>query len=131
VFLLPVGVLIVRGIYEIASRTGREEPVKPMLVVVLTGFVLGPLAAATFKEPRAIQRALIIVPFGVLLATLGLEALWTSGNHFKRGVAILLLVATPLQFLLWSRGVRRRVELPGPSAFTVVMALHDTAPGTS
>lgn len=102
VFLFPVGVMIGIGVYEIlrGSRAGASDNVSR---VVLAGFVLAPLAAASFKEPRAIQLALVVLPFGALLATHGVAAAWSRGHYVSRALILLLLVAVPVQFMLCYR----------------------------
>lgn len=71
VFLLPMALLMLVGIYATLRR--RAEP---YCLIVLLGFVSAPLAAAIPTEENAIFRALGILPFGVLLATAGLQDLW-------------------------------------------------------
>jgi hypothetical protein len=45
---------------------------------VFLGFVTAPLAALIVAEENAIFRALALLPFGVLLAAMGVQALWTG-----------------------------------------------------
>jgi hypothetical protein len=82
VFLFPTGILVICGVVEVVRAWGEEKA--PGIAIVhqvgLFGFIIGPLAAATFKEPTAIQRALVIVPFGALLAVVGVLALWTRSR---------------------------------------------------
>ena len=63
VFLLPLLLLIPYGIYR-ALRSGS-----PIDHVLLLGFLSAPLAAILLDEPFAINRAIEILPFGVLLAS--------------------------------------------------------------
>lgn len=72
VFLLPMAVLILGGIY--AALKKRAEP---FYLVILLGFVSAPFAAAIPTEENAIFRALGLLPFGVLLAAIGLQQLWS------------------------------------------------------
>jgi len=78
IFLLPTGLLLVWGVVDIVARWNDMEPrgTRTAARLVLFGFIIGPLAAATFKQNGAVQRTLVIVPFGVLLATSGLSDLW-------------------------------------------------------
>ena len=70
VFLLPVGVLLLAGIgYAIRHPT-------PANVIAVLGFFTAPLAAVLVPENSEIIRAAAMLPFGVLLATMGIEALW-------------------------------------------------------
>ena len=70
VFLLPVAVLLVAGI-GFAIR----HPTAPNVIAVL-GFFTAPLAAVLVPENSEIIRAAAMLPFGVLLATMGVVALW-------------------------------------------------------
>lgn len=72
VFLLPMAVFILGGIYAALKR--RAEP---FYLVALLGFISAPFAASIPTEENAIFRALGLLPFGVLLAALGLKQLWS------------------------------------------------------
>ncbi len=71
VFLLPMAILILGGVYTALKR--RAEP---FCLVVLLGFLAAPIVASIPTEENAIFRALGLLPFGVLLAALGLDTLW-------------------------------------------------------
>jgi 4-amino-4-deoxy-L-arabinose transferase-like glycosyltransferase len=73
VFLLPVAVFLVIGIAD-AWRHRRA----PLNLILLIGFATAPLAALIVAEEHAIFRALVVLPFGVLLATLGVQRVWTA-----------------------------------------------------
>src|SRR4029077_19891925 len=47
-------------------------------LVLLLGFVTSPVAALIVSEEHAIFRALVVLPFGVLLATMGVHAMWVA-----------------------------------------------------
>jgi hypothetical protein len=70
IFLLPVAVLMVAGI-GFAIR----HPSAPNVLIVL-GFFSAPLAAVLVPENSEIIRAAVMLPFGVLLASMGVVALW-------------------------------------------------------
>jgi 4-amino-4-deoxy-L-arabinose transferase-like glycosyltransferase len=70
VFLLPVAVLLTAGI-GFAIR----HPSAPNVLAVL-GFFTAPLAAVLVPENSEIIRAAAMLPFGILLATMGVVALW-------------------------------------------------------
>jgi len=72
VFLLPAAVLMVAGFCAAIRRP------TPAHLVILLGFVTAPLAAVLVPENSAIIRAAAMLPFGVLLAAMGVEALWTA-----------------------------------------------------
>ena len=70
VFLLPLAVLLVAGI---ASAIRHPTPAH---VIGVVGFFSAPVAAVLVPENSEIIRAAAMLPFGVLLATRGLDALW-------------------------------------------------------
>jgi len=93
VFLVPLLVFIPVGLVAAArSRT-------PIALTVLIGFVSAPLAAClVVPEPYAVDRELVILPFGVLLAVMGVEAMLASHVPRWRAAAVVLLAVVPLQF---------------------------------
>ena len=72
VFLLPVAVFLATGIVSVLRHPS------PAKIIVLLGFFTAPLAAVLVPENSEIIRATAMLPFGVLLATLGVESLWRS-----------------------------------------------------
>lgn len=70
VFLLPIAVLLTMGI----GRAIRRPTVAHVITVL--GFFTAPLAAVLVPENSEIIRAAAMLPFGVLLAAMGLDALW-------------------------------------------------------
>lgn len=103
VFLVPVAGLLIAGGWTIARSGAKQWMVRPVDFLVLGGFLCAPLVAATFKEPRVTGRALVIVPFGVLLATRGLEVIRSRPGAWRRILIALLLVVAACQFLFWYR----------------------------
>lgn len=71
VFLLPMAFFIGVGVFAAAKHRAA-----PLHRVVLWGFVSAPLAAAIPTEQNAIFRALGLLPFGVILAAIGIRHLW-------------------------------------------------------
>jgi hypothetical protein len=71
VFLFPFAVLLPVGIYYALTRCRS-----PIHLVACLGFAAAPLAAAIVGEQNAIFRGLTILPFAVLLATMGLHYVW-------------------------------------------------------
>lgn len=110
VFLAPMAILIAAGIVAVIRRS------RPMNVLVLAGFLTAPLAATLVREEFAIPRMLGLLPFGVLLATLGLATLWVlplsrsprrlatiaAAVIFTSGGLYLLLMALRHSHLSWS-----------------------------
>jgi hypothetical protein len=98
VFLLPVSLFLMRGIYELWRR--RPAAVSLML---LTGLAVAPLPATLVDERYAIQRELFVLPFGVLISVFGALYLLRDGRYAVRIVAVALLAAMPIQFAYFYR----------------------------
>jgi len=75
VFLLTFAVFLVIGIYR-----ALKQPT-PLSLILVAGFATAPLPALVVAEENAIFRALSLLPFGVLLATMGVEYLWSASIH--------------------------------------------------
>jgi hypothetical protein len=103
VFLLPFAVFLVAGIVHALKH--HDEPIN---LVVFLGFVTAPLAALIVEEENAIFRALALLPFGVLLATMGVRSLWTGSMG-----AMLRPVYRPIGVLALAAGA-------GYAAFTLI-----------
>ena len=99
VFLLPLAVLLAVGLYEAAARRPT-----PIAIVLVLGFLTAPLPALLVTGDNApIFRALTIVPFGVLLAVVGVRVLWNTRVAAAQLAVILLLALGAAQFpLFWS-----------------------------
>jgi 4-amino-4-deoxy-L-arabinose transferase-like glycosyltransferase len=117
VYLLPMAVFLLAGLVDVVTRLTRAK------ALILTGFLTAPLAALIVVENYAIDRALALLPFGALLATLGILRLWSA-----RARAPVARVCTPIAAVLASAGVAysalkllQRGELSGP-AFGLVAA---------
>jgi hypothetical protein len=104
IFLLPLAVLMPLGINYLLNirRTGAGA-------LLLAGLITAPLAACLVNEPYAVGRELELLPFGVLLAVVGFEAMsamsamWPSRRSIVRWTAIALLILVPVQFALFWR----------------------------
>jgi 4-amino-4-deoxy-L-arabinose transferase-like glycosyltransferase len=80
VFLLPIAALLSCGLIRIASRPvpGQvEATARPVRTLIALGFFSAPVAALLGSEGAAIGRAVAMLPFAVLLATFGIEQLWS------------------------------------------------------
>jgi 4-amino-4-deoxy-L-arabinose transferase-like glycosyltransferase len=99
VFLLPMLALIVAGICVAIRRPS------PAALLALFGFFAAPLAAVLVPENSAIIRAAGLMPFGVLLATFGLETLWHWPLVRRARVALLplglVVFLAGLAYALW------------------------------
>ena len=96
VFLLPMAALIGWGIYELARRRSPES------LLLLLGFLAAPLpiVIALPEAPHSSTgRALTMLVFGVLIACVGVQALWRRSTGAARAVVVLLLAAMPAQFI--------------------------------
>jgi hypothetical protein len=92
VFPLALLVLIPIGIARLWRGSRFER-------LILAGLVTSPIAlvlTGTINLHR--YRALVVLPFGVLVAVYGVERLWASRTGFARAIAILLVAGVPLQF---------------------------------
>jgi 4-amino-4-deoxy-L-arabinose transferase-like glycosyltransferase len=93
IFLLPVAILLPFGIYQMLAV--RRTPFNTLL---LWGFVTAPFAAALLAE-IAIRRAMVMLPFAVLIATFGLQFLLSvPATNMRRIAAAALLVLIPFEF---------------------------------
>ena len=91
VFLMPAAILMIAGMCFAVRRP------TPARLVALAGFFCAPIAAVLVPENSEIIRAAAMLPFGVLLAAMGIEALWQWGRIDRvrivlmpLGVAVLL-----------------------------------------
>jgi hypothetical protein len=75
--------------------TAKRTPINGLL---LAGFFLAPLAALVVNDPHAIQREAGVLVFAVLIATIGIETMWTASQRWQRVSAVCLLALMPLQF---------------------------------
>ena len=93
VFALPLMALMPIGIAAVVrSRT-------TIGILVVIGFFVAPLAAClVVPEPYAVDRELTILPFGVLLATFGVDSLLNASHRLWRTAAVALLVLVPCHF---------------------------------
>ena len=72
VFLAPLAPFFAVGLYDAATRWTRHK------ALVVLGFLTAPVAAIIIVENYAVDRALGLLPFGVLLATFGLVRMWEA-----------------------------------------------------
>jgi 4-amino-4-deoxy-L-arabinose transferase-like glycosyltransferase len=89
--LLPV------GLFRLSKGSRLER-------LIAIGFLTGPLAAvATGTLDLNRYRAMFVLPFAALVATYGIEWLWTSRAAWRRALAILLIASVPIQFAMFYR----------------------------
>lgn len=72
VFLAPMAILMLVGLVDTIRRPSALK------LLVAAGFFSAPIAAVIVPEDFAIPRMMGLLPFGVLLATIGLARMWES-----------------------------------------------------
>jgi hypothetical protein len=93
VFLLPLLILVPVGIWQfVRTRQTRAA------WFVLLGFVTAPFAALLVPEPYAIDREMQLVPFGAVLATLGVAAMVASPRRWVQRVLAVLTIVLAVHF---------------------------------
>ena len=96
VFLLPIMFCLAIGINQIVNV--RRSWVT---LLILCGFLTAPLAASVIGEPYAVQRELLVLPFAILIATIGVEQLISAKHRTMRIAGWCLLAAVPVQFAVF------------------------------
>jgi 4-amino-4-deoxy-L-arabinose transferase-like glycosyltransferase len=100
VFLLAFAALLPCGIWHIFRH---RLSIPQALVLIGFFFAPVPIVAALPEAPRyATARDLLVIPFGVLIATAGIEFL-VQQRRVGVVVAAVLLLSMPLQFALYVR----------------------------
>jgi hypothetical protein len=97
VFLLPVAAFGAFGCWQ-ALQTKSIPERRDLLVIAAALFIASPLLMSTYKEPRMIQRAMIVVPAGILLAALSIARFWSRATPIRRSAVVAALIAAALQF---------------------------------
>lgn len=117
VFLAPMAAFMSVGAYETMTRPTRAT------LLVLAGFLTAPAAAVIVSESYAIPRELPVLPFGVLLATLGVAVMWrASMSRSPKALAVTLA----LGLLILGTGYAARMligqgRLSGSALVVIVM----------
>jgi hypothetical protein len=93
VFLLPMSVFLACGMYRLWR--GRDTAMRTVLIAALAA---APLPATLVNERYAIQRELVVLPFAVLIGTVGATFLLRHPARAVRVAGVLLLLAVPVQF---------------------------------
>ena len=93
VFLLPLLVFLPVGFVRLAAAP--RQPIDPL---ILLGFGLAPVAACLLPEPYTIDRELVVLPFAVLLATVGVRTMMTATQRHWHLAAAALLALIPIHF---------------------------------
>jgi hypothetical protein len=92
---------IAAGVYALAGRCREEvaafRPTRPMVV---SACIAGPLTAALASHPPLDGRALIVVPFGILLAAQGSIVIWRRGRMAGRIVLAAAFAGAAIQVVV-------------------------------
>ena len=97
VFLTPLALPIAAGLYEATRPVPASDVAARIRPAVVASFLIGPLAAALFGHARSVDRALIVVPFGLVIAAWGALALWHRGDRVGRGLVLACAIAAGVQ----------------------------------
>jgi hypothetical protein len=98
VFPLAFAPLLIFGVFELWTK--RRSPAA---IVVLAGLATAPLGVTLVHDRYAIQRELVVIPFGVLVVTFGVAFLLRHRERVVRVAAVLLLASIPIQFAFFYR----------------------------
>jgi hypothetical protein len=97
-FLTPLALPIAAGLYEsMRPIPAKEVAGRSIRGAVVASFLIGPLAAAMFGHARSADRALIVVPFGLLIAAWGARELWRRDDRVGRGLVFVCAIAVAIQ----------------------------------
>ncbi len=91
-FPIVFAILLPVGLYEMAR--GRGSPIS---LAIVGGFLTSPLAGVLSGELEA-NRVLYVLPFGVLVATYGVQRWLDARTAIVRWGTAALLIAVPIQF---------------------------------
>lgn len=89
--------LLPAGIVHVLRRTSS------MGLLILFGLLLAPLPAIVLDEGSAINRALGLVPFGVLMSAIGFSAVVSTRRWHRPIAAVLIVAVTAWQFAIFQR----------------------------
>jgi hypothetical protein len=129
VFALALAPLIAAGIWHAVHSRDRFE------WLLVAGFITAPIAAALVAEPARVSRALVIIPFGVLLAAVGFRQLagWVGASRLAAAGFLVLAFAqfVPFHVDYWD-GYRARAaaafKFDVPGALRAVVREDDRHP---
>ena len=95
VFLFPLVFLLVFG----ALCAVRQKDYFSELVLI--GFLTYPLAPALINDPGRISRALVVIPFGILLSIYGVKFMYESKEKLLKSILYTLLSFIFLSFIFF------------------------------
>ncbi|MBI4058832.1 glycosyltransferase family 39 protein [Candidatus Microgenomates bacterium] len=92
VFLWPVVIFLPLGIYQAFKERTRIN------LLLIVGVFTSPIAAALVGDHYRISRALVMLPFAIILATYGIKFLISHKSYLLRAGCHLLLILILIQF---------------------------------
>lgn len=92
VFLFPMVFLIVFGVLEII----KEKDLTSELILISS--LIYPAAPSIINEASRISRGLVVIPFGVLLATYGVKFIFNSKEKLLKYLLLPILFLSVIQF---------------------------------
>ncbi len=96
-FSLALAVFIPVGLWRLVRSTGFER-------LLLIGLLTAPLAVVLTGILNLHRyRGLLVLPFGVMVATYGLSVMWASPRRIWRFAATAMLLTIPIQFASFYR----------------------------
>lgn len=100
VFLLAAGVFLAFGIYAI----WRRRSTIPLVLLLIFAAAPAPIVLTLPPSPGySVARAMMLVPFGILIAGFGVVFLLEHQRRAVRVGAVLLFLSMPLQFAYFAR----------------------------
>lgn len=92
VFLLPFIIFLPLGFYQILRKDNSR-----MNLLLLFGFLTAPIAASVVGQPYRISRALVILPFAIIIAIYGIKFLMNKWV-LNRVIIVILLGFLLIQY---------------------------------
>jgi len=93
VFLIPIALFLGVGLVAVSSTEKLR-----VSALLIAGLLTAPIPAVLVEEPFAIYREMEILPFAILLSVFGVRALVAADRKRWRAVALVALLAMPVQF---------------------------------
>lgn len=95
VFLVPFIIFIPLGIYQLFKKTSTFNK------LIIFGFLTFPLAGAIAGDHNRISRNLVILPFAILIATVGTQFMWNKKKQAWKIICLILIFLSLIQFIFF------------------------------
>jgi 4-amino-4-deoxy-L-arabinose transferase-like glycosyltransferase len=112
VFLAPMAVFLPVGIYAVLVPPRARHR-----VLLVAGLAAAPIAAALVPGAYAVDRVLVMIPFAVLLATIGIRHVWEASARSGKALVLCLLAVMPIQFAGFYRDYLRDYRIRSSTWF--------------